>query len=354
LGSKYFHELNYSLANEDTGVELELLPKKANRVLVIPSSGAQALPLLAKNPRHLHIVDISLPQLFITELRLSALKNLEYDEWLYFMGYRKFSSGLNRREIFSSLHLSPSCREYWLQDQLSWEKMGFIWLGRWERFFKNLGNVSRPLFLTNFNKFFEEEDLIKQRQIYERFWPHRRFSVFLKIASSPEFMNHWLYQGHYAGTPKRTWKHIEERYRSIFFNHIARKNFFMQMLFLGEIKYEEAFPAEAQREIFNLAKLAETEIKYIHDNILNVITQRPYDFYHLSDVLSYLPSDEAVGILSRMHPDVKAGALVIARLFNRGPGELAHPGWSSEKDLELWAQRRDETAVYDFRIARRN
>ena len=68
MSEVYFSKLNYSFANEDTTVEMEILPKGAQRVVCVAGSGSRVLPLLAKKPHKLVCADLSEQQLYITEL----------------------------------------------------------------------------------------------------------------------------------------------------------------------------------------------------------------------------------------------------------------------------------------------
>ena len=88
MAKEYFSDLNYTLANEDTQIEYSLLPENVQRVFSIAGSGARCLPLMAKNPQHLDVIDMSVSQLYLCELRLAAMKNLTYEEYLFLLGYR--------------------------------------------------------------------------------------------------------------------------------------------------------------------------------------------------------------------------------------------------------------------------
>lgn len=348
MSKNYFFKLNYSLANEDTRIECDLLPHGTRSVLVVPSSGAQALPLLSKNPESMDIVDISIDQLYLTEIRLCAMRALNYQDWLFFMGYKlDIYPASAREEMFKSLNLSLDCYHYWKQHKIKWLNMGFIYLGKWERFFLKLGSISKTLMMVRFDKFFEFQDLDEQKKYYLKHWPQKRFRLFLKLAASPEFMNRFLYRGSFAGKKNSTAEHLEMRYRSLFLNHLMKKNFFMQFLFLGKMT---SFPLEAHEDCFLLAKKSTTKLCYIHSSITEAMIKKPYNFYHLSDVLSYMKEDEAESILSYSHPDSPDNALVISRLFMRGPTKLTCLGWKRRKDLESWASEHDETGVYDFLI----
>ena len=110
MTTEYFSNLNYTLANEDTYIEYALLPMGAKRAFSIAGSGARCLPLLAKNPEVLDIIDMSQEQIYLCELRYESLRQLPEEEWLFFMGYRgalqsRNPHGDSRLEIFEKLRL---------------------------------------------------------------------------------------------------------------------------------------------------------------------------------------------------------------------------------------------------------
>lgn len=361
---KYFVDLTYSLANEDTTVEFNLLDNKSESVFVIPSSGAQALPLLAKNPIQMDIVDLSFGQIALTELRLSSLKQFDYDQWLYFMGHANdlidftFTKD-DRYKMFQSLKLNTETKNYWLQNENSWTKDGFIWLGKWEKFHRNISTFSRKFLNYSFDQFFEPSTLAEQINIYEKNWPKKKFKFLLNIVTNKNFINPLLYKGFFSGskenrtTPVSTANHIESRYRNLFYSHLANENFFLQMLFLGKIKYLKALPLEAHENIFNLAKKSSTHINYYHGSYSEFLFKKPYNFIHMSDVLSYLDDTEASSILEKLHPQTTKNSKIVARTFMKAPSKWISENWIREASLEKVASSTDKTGVYDFLISRK-
>src|SRR5690348_8215276 len=83
----YFDSLNYTLGNEDTALEYDLLPPTVSHLYAVAGSGSRVLPLMAKKPKKVTCVDTSRNQLYLTELRIVSLKTLTYAEFLGFWGY---------------------------------------------------------------------------------------------------------------------------------------------------------------------------------------------------------------------------------------------------------------------------
>src|SRR3954464_1160170 len=113
MSKKYFNTLNYTLANEDTSLELNVLPKGVPHLMAVAGSGGRVLPLLAKFPKKVSCVDLSKEQLFLTELRLESLRVFSHREFLSFWGYPPCPAEPHeRKSLFKRIHLSDPAHEF--------------------------------------------------------------------------------------------------------------------------------------------------------------------------------------------------------------------------------------------------
>lgn len=361
MANEYFSDLNYTLSNEDTRIEFDLLPEAAERVFSIAGSGARCLPLIAKNPKYLDVIDMSVSQLYLCELRLQAMTTLSYEEYLFFMGYRGAlqqgsDEGDDRLSLFKKLTLSTAATNYWNERVSGWRDRGFILLGRWESHFQKLGYLFREVLQCDFSKVFEAQSLQEQIELYEKHWPKLRWNSFIKVAASEFVFNKFLYKGHFSGkADHRTEQRppsqfIMEEFERIFKTQLVRKNYFMQILFLGRIAYEEGLPLEAHEHVVAAVKQSKTQIKYLHGNLLEHLPQHAYDFISLSDTISYLDANDANQILHKLAPDTKSGSQMVIRSFMRAPTAIATEGWNELREKNSWAQNKDGTGVYQFHI----
>ncbi|XGC80232.1 DUF3419 family protein [Bdellovibrio bacteriovorus] len=361
MAKEYFSDLNYTLANEDTRIEFELLKENADRVFSIAGSGARCLPLIAKNPKYLDVIDMSVSQLYLCELRLQAMKTLSYEEYLFLLGYRGAlpegdDTGDDRVAIFGKLKLSEAATKYWTERIDGWKPHGFILLGRWESHFQKLGRLFRDVLKCDFTPIFAAQSLEEQVSLHKKHWPTLRWNSFIRIAASEYVFNKFLYKGHFSGKAEHKTEErgpsqfIMEEFNRIFHTQLVRKNYFMQILFLGRIAFEEGLPLEAQRHIFEAVKKSNTEVRYLHGNLLEHLPQHPYDFISLSDTISYLPADDANQILQRLNAETKAGSYMVIRSFMRAPTAVDTKGWVDAKGKNEWAQHKDGTGVYQFHI----
>lgn len=361
MAKEYFSDLNYTLANEDTRVEWELLPEGVTRVFSIAGSGARCLPLISKNPKYLDVIDMSVSQLYLCELRLQAMKTLSYGEYLFLMGYRGAlqggpNEGDDREVLYKRLKLSPEAAAYWNERVQGWKPRGFILLGRWESHFQKIGVLFRDYLKCDFTKIFEAQSLEEQAAAYEKHWPKLRWNSFIRVVASEYVFNKFLYKGHFSGqSDHRTEQRppsqfIMEEFERIFKTQLVRKNYFMQILFLGKIAYEEGLPLEAHEHIVEAVKKSKTEIRYLHGNLLEQLPKHAYDFISLSDTISYLDQKDANQILQRLAVDTSNGSQMVIRSFMRAPTAMDLKGWSELQDKNAWAQNLDGTGVYQFHI----
>lgn len=365
MAQEYFSDLNYTLANEDTRVEYDLLPEKVSRVFSIAGSGARCMPLIAKHPKELDVVDMSVSQNHLCELRFEAMKVLNYEEYLFLMGYRGAlqsgkDEGDDRKVIFAKVPLSPAAKKYWEERSAGWSPRGFILLGRWESHFQKLGLLFRDYLKCDFSKVFEAQSLEEQIEFYEKYWPHVRWKSFIRVAASEFVFNKFLYKGHFSGRSEEKtesrppYQFVTEEFERIFRTQLVRKNYFMQILFLGKIAYEEGLPLEAHREIFEKVKASPTKVNYLLGNLLEHLPNKNYDFISLSDTISYLQQEDANQILQRLHPETKSGSQMVIRSFMRAPTAPDLRGWQASPDKDAWAQRIDGTGVYQFHIFKKS
>lgn len=402
---EYFNKLNYSLANEDTQIEYSLLPEQSHRVFTICGSGARVLPLIAKNPKQIKIVDVSQEQLWLCELRIAAAQQLTYDEFLYFLGYRQsldsvttatvatttatatttvataaasapaptptptnstesaapdasnhIKQAKDRRALFASLKLSDPCHDFWMTNSSYWETSGFIFLGKWERHFQKLNKFLHLIFRHDFKPIFAAETIEEQKKIFRKIFRPFLFKTFLRIVASEFIFNRFLYRGHFSGTAdKRTeqrppWQFIYDEFTRLFTTTKVSQSYFLQVLFLGSIQYEEGLPLEASPAIFQSIKNSQSEILYCKENLLEILKNESFDFISLSDTISYLCTETGEQILSLLHPTTPIGATIVIRSFLRAPQIAQHKHWTLSEVESKRALSSDCTGVYQFHI----
>jgi len=113
---QWVHQGNlvYNTCWDDPRLDREALQiGPEDEILVITSAGCNALDYLLDEPHRVHAVDMNPKQNSLLELKLSAIRNLDYDSFFDLFGR-------GRSENWSQLYteklrddLSMSARKYW-------------------------------------------------------------------------------------------------------------------------------------------------------------------------------------------------------------------------------------------------
>ncbi len=361
MSNHYFtSNLNYTLANEDTALELALLSEGVSHVFSVAGSGARCLPLLAKKPKLLTCVDVSREQLFLTELRVESVRALTHDEYLSFWGYPpRAASPEERREIFSRVRLSSEAADFLKQlfESREWESI--LYEGKWERTFIKLAAINRGLTGTQgLGLFSALSDHEHQRYLKEEF-PWKRWAAVMGLVGNAGFFNALLYKGHFPvkNIPQSFYRFYEESFNKLFQQGPARLNWFLQLLFFGKVIFANGNPVECQRDVFNGIKqgLSTAEVRYVQGDLVEkaATADRPIDFISLSDVPSYFKGETEKTFLTRIGSNLSSGALAVLRNYLHVPEGMLTDGFEKTTDQHADLTRAEKVGVYLIDVYRK-
>lgn len=138
----WFGGFFYNQIWEDPRVDmaaLELTPE--SRILTISSAGCNVLNYLTQEPGHILAVDLNPHHIFLTKLKLAALKHLpDYESFFWFFGCSDLSINRENYERYIRQHLDDETRAFW--EGGSWLRRKFKG-PRINYFTKNLYNHAR-------------------------------------------------------------------------------------------------------------------------------------------------------------------------------------------------------------------
>ena len=332
--TKYFKHLNYSLANEDTTLELRLCQQhKPKHILSICGSGGRFLPLFAAHPASVVALDLAEQQLYLAEMREESMRKLSYNDFLAFWGYPPYAPGVMTRERqtwFRSFQLSDAAREYCAELLQRHRWHGLIYAGKWERTFIGVAKVIKHLIGDRYDEIFAFDQVQSQQDYFDEKLANNRWKfvprLVLRIFGNAAFFNAVLYKGHFVR------KNIDEGYydfyrqafRRLFANGLTRHNFFLQLCFLGVLRFPEGNPVEADPAVFALVQAALRKgqpTKRVQSDLLAYAasTTERFDFVSLSDVPSYFAGDVERTYLQQLKVCLNPGALCVVRCYLRIP-----------------------------------
>jgi S-adenosylmethionine-diacylglycerol 3-amino-3-carboxypropyl transferase len=300
--SHFAQKINYSSSNEDTRSELKALDiGHEDVVLTITGSGSRSLELLISRPKKIISIDMNPLQNFLLELKISAIKNLPYDEYLEFLGVRESAE---RIFIYQRLRseLSAEAKNYW-DGQSASIKRGIIYQGRWERYFKTLSLIVRLFRGKKIKQLFSFTDLQEQIAFCQTSWNTKSWRKFILFVCRRFFWK-YIFQdpGFYRYVP-RGFPVGDYIYRSLsktLETYPARENHFFALLIHNKYINENYLPIHLHEKYYPLLKEYVSRIEVVTDSLQNFLVTLPENSIHkfsLSDISSYTSEEDFVAIL---------------------------------------------------------
>lgn len=328
---KYFSDLNYSLGNEDTGFEVELLRVlKPQNILSIAGCGSRLWPLAAHGAKKVIGIDVAPQQLAISELRLEGIKKLTHKEYLIFWGFAPYAAydyRFERKNLYKKLELSSETKKYfdrWFEEN-HWGSV--LYAGKWERTFALLSKLVRAMLGKDYAKIFEHRTLESQNSFYHSDFPLKKWKAVLFLLGNKTVFDTLLYKGDFIK------KNVSESHFDYYFNNfeqlftqvLVRDSFFAHLCFHGEITHEDGNTIEADPVVFEQMK------KAFSSGCLGVLEpldllsaaakfkNEGLDFLSLSDVPSYFGGDIEKNFMQDLKASLNPGGVAVVRSYLREP-----------------------------------
>lgn len=290
--------IHYSQCWEDPKTMLNGLKVKAeDDIITIGSGGDNSFALLLENPSSITVVDSNPAQMNLVELKIRAIQNLNYSEFLGFLGAKDCKS---RIDLYGKLRpfLSMDASSYW-DNYIDYISKGVIHIGKFERFFALFRNRVLPLI----HKDMTVERLLACRTIYEQknffgdVWNNHRWRFLLRLFFSKFVMGHLgrdpsFYE--HVGINK-TSEEILKRTQHGLTEVSMDSNFFVEYILTGRYKNPDNMPPYLLASNFDFLKKNCGKLKLINNTITEYISQlKPYSVsrFYLSDVFEYMSQCE--------------------------------------------------------------
>lgn len=335
---KYFLDLNYSLANEDTSLERSITQKlKPQRIISVCGSGSRSFPLLHPEVKELSLVDLSEQQLWLAELRLETIKKLSYQDYLLFWGYSPYKVVENnerRKEMYHAFEISLEAGNYLSSkfEENQWKSL--LYTGKWEKTFILFSKVAKKVLgVKTIDKLFSFENLDEQIHYIQNEFPKLKWKFLLAIIGNKPLFNTLLYKGDFItkNVEDSHFQYYSKAYHHLFTHDLTRKSFFLQLCLLGEIQYASGNLIEADKNCFDEMKesVKNCKINFIKQDIITAVKEaKETDFVSLSNVPSYFKGDIEKSFLQDIKPGLNSGACVVFRNYLRVP-EAYREGYQS-------------------------
>lgn len=325
MSHNYFSGLNYTLGNEDTTVEIELIKKlKPKNIFSICGSGGRSLPLVHNEAELIVLSDLSKEQLMLAELRYVSYKTLSFEEFLMFWGYYPYADDNDtekRKELFSKLPVKLETGTFFnnVFNQINFHSL--LYLGKWERTFAIFAKATRLILGSDFDRILKFDNLDDQIDYYRTKFPIKRWKILIGILGNKTMFNALLYKGDFItkNSPLSHFDYYFQAFERLFTKDLAQKSFFLHLCFYGKIKSLAGVPVEANQESFKRVKESSADVVYLKEDFVTYLSkgQKKFDFLSLSDVPSYFHGELEADFMQKIKPGLNPGAVIVTRYYLR-------------------------------------
>lgn len=356
MSKDYFQQLNYTFANEDTVVELEVLPENVGHVLAVAGSGSRILPLFSRRPKMMTCVDSSEEQLYITELRIESLRRFDRETFLLFWGYplsNRHITPKERKELFNKIELSEKTRIFMqkLMEENDWKSI--LYTGGWERAFIKISNMNRWVVgkrALDIFKITSEKDYF---EYLDKKFPRLLWKISVFLLGKVTVFNMLLYKGKFPkkNIPQKLYRWYMDAFDRIFAQGPVKNNFFLQFLFFGKLIYEDALPIECQKSMYYQIKegLQNSKINYVPGDIIRKARDNSFgvvNFVSLSDISSYFTEPIEQTFLQDIRRILAPNGLIVNRYYLRTPEKLDTSGFKKVTHEFQGLINKEKTQMY--------
>ncbi|NQZ11579.1 MAG: DUF3419 family protein, partial [Algicola sp.] len=321
----------------DTLPEFNLLPFDSGHVVAVAGSGGRIVPLIAKRPKTITSVDILSEQLDLTQLRVEAIRQLEFQDFMGLFGYPEYPLSANdRKTLFGEVKLTLQTQTR-LTAMFEANKWGpIIYMGEFEGMLIKVSKLIRLIIGNRLERLFEFDDIEQQRAfVHSSAFPVRRWKLALKLFGNATALNALLYRGDF---PKKnlsgsTYSIYKGMFAHLMDNVLCKDSYFFQMLILGKLVSSKTAMMEADPAIFKQIKenLKDTQVNYQQGDIISAVDgiDGEVDFISISDVPSFMPDEAADAFLINVQHKLSP----CARVVSRGHLRVVKPKTAGFRDI---------------------
>jgi S-adenosylmethionine-diacylglycerol 3-amino-3-carboxypropyl transferase len=271
-------------------------------VLSIASGGDNSFELLLANPRALTAIDFNHAQIHLVELKMTAMKHLDYQNFVRFVGARPCE---DRLRTFHDLipRLSVQTADFWLRN-LADVQEGIIGCGRFERYLNTFRRFVLPLIHNRHvvNKLLSASTLEQQRQVYREIWNTRPWQWLFRVFFGRFLMSHFGRRAEFfryignINVARTLYRRVQNG-----LTHVPiGDNFYVEYILTGRYGNLENAPSYLHPFHFHTIKSRLYRINLVCASLRPWLSSRQagsFSKFNLSDVFEYMSDAETGQIL---------------------------------------------------------
>lgn len=349
---------HFGLSQEDARSESRMNTAQRT-VLCVASGGEVPLNVAALGACRVVACDTHPGQIALCHLKLSAA--LEMDGWeaAAFLGYRR-SSPQQRVHVWQTLRdrLPPDVRQWW-DERIAVMRKGVVFQGRFERFIKRLSWGGRLVFSkAAINGIFATDGQEQRAAYFDQQLLNRRLITLFRFFFHPSrFRSKALPAAAVRHQNAPVWKAFLDGFRTMCVETCPRRNYFLQLFLLGELRFNEALPEYLSPQGQTRLRSGQCEMEFRQGEIANSLQENEsFDVVLLSNVCDWLAHAEYAALLAALEPHVAGnGCLFWRTLYSQATAaEFGLSGFQASCQIQCqdW-ERADRFPFYAFHFLRR-
>lgn len=309
--------LSYAQCWEDAEILKEALAVGPDDdVLSIASAGDNSFALALAGARSVTCIDLSFPQLAVTELKLAAT-SLDYDEFLRLLGA---AAEPKRAQLFAKIkgELSPDVRSYW-EGHKDIIDDGVISQGKFEKYLGVFRTKLLPLMhrRSTLEEMLELPTLEAQRRFFDERWNNRRYRALFQVFFSRAVMARTgRTAAHFANVEGAVSTEFLRRSKHVLTNIPIRTNPYLQWMLRGRFRDVDAGHAYLTPAGHLGLRAARPRIHLVlqeleqHLPAVVAADQKRYSAFNYSNLFEYVPAAQHEQLLRLTVAAAKPGARV--------------------------------------------
>lgn len=294
---KYFFDgINYSSCNEDPATELEALKiGPGDQVACVTGSGDRPLHMLLGDPDRVLAFDINKVQNYLLELKIAAIRRMNYSDYLTFLGVKDDGETQKRKQIYREIRKDLSAHAAdWFDENPQHIAKGVIYSGRWERYFRLTSRCIRIWRGRKVEKLFSISDIATQRVFVKNEWDTLFWKMFLKISFNTLFFKKLLGDPGFYAQVQHDFSpsaYVHQKMNNLLQIYLANESFMMALIFYGRFTSAKHYPAYLQQKNYSLLQERVNRVTIHNLSLEDVFDSHLIhrcNKYSLSDVSSFL------------------------------------------------------------------
>lgn len=344
--------VQYACCNEDSRSELAALNVRDRRVVSIAAAGERAFALLLGDPREVVAIDRNPAQIYLTELKVAAMRQLEREAYLGFLGIRHDADREATYRTFAHRLPAPA-RRYW-DRHLREVREGIHATGLTERGLSRVAPMLRMLLADTVVRLRAAESIEAQGQLAGELLRRPGVHALLGLIFNPVSGRFFLRDRVYYGDARRdAAPYIIERLVTTLENHRFDDCFIFELFLQGHLRYCRALPLDCTEDAYPIVRARLDRLRLAVGDIRSYLAAQPsgsVDAFSLSDLGGYLTVDEYSELLDQVERVASEDARLCIREFISQPTRLS--SWPKtllrDRALEQHLDRSDRSVGCTF------